>query len=209
MERRDRSWGARANRSVGGMTGRVDGQTTEAARRAAMVLVPAVRLLRIPTLVLLVVPLPFVLGTIALSTAAEGIDRWVLLAVGLLMALVSFAFGARRHRILRAVDDPEGLATELGIAVSLSDRVDETRGVLTAISGGGGARTISRLRGLWSGVTMTGRWIDGIGDLPRARYFLPPKIGTTVTVTIAALWLVPISVVALLVSIIGVLAGAL
>ncbi|WP_375001706.1 hypothetical protein [Aeromicrobium sp. CTD01-1L150] len=207
MDKR-RSWGARANENVGRMAGRVDGQTSEAAGHATRVIVPAVRLLRLPTLALLVIPVPFVLATLALGLAADGAARVVLLVVGLLMAVVSGAFGARRRRILWAVEEPEVLATELGIAVAMSDRVDETRGVLTAIGGGGGARVFSRLRGLWSGVRMTGRWIDGIGDLPRARYFLPPKIGTTVTVTVAALWLVPVSLVVTLLGFIAVLARA-
>ena len=98
------------------------------------------------------------------------------------------------------------MATELGIAVSLSGKVDETRTALTQIAGGGGWRVLSRLRGVWSGVGMTGRWIEGVGDLPRARYFVPPKIGTTVTIAIAALWLVPISIVVALFAAIGSLA---
>ncbi len=204
-----RSWGARTNDTVGNLAGRVDGQTSQAAEHAARVLVPTVRLLRYPTLALLVVPVPFVLATLGLGLATDGAPRIVLIVVGLLMGLVSFAFGVRRHRVLKAVEEPEALATELGIAVALSDRAEETRGVLTAIGGGGGARVFSRLKGLWSGVTMTGRWIDGIGDLERARYFFPPKIGTTVTVTLAALWLVPISVVVTLLAFIAVLARAL
>ena len=124
------------------------------------------------------------------------------------MAAVSFAFGPRRQRILRAVEEPTALATELGIAVSLSGKVDETRNALTQIAGGGGWRVLSRLRGVWSGVGMTGRWIEGVGDLPRARYFVPPKIGTTVTIAIAALWLVPISIVVALFAVIGTVAGS-
>lgn len=55
---------------------------------------------------------------------------------------------------------------------------------------------------------MTGRWIDGIGDLPRARYFAPPKIGTTVSVTMAALWLIPVSIVVAVFAAIGSIASA-
>lgn len=206
---REQSWGSRTNATINDLAGRVDGQTSQAAEHAARVLVPAVRLLRFPTLALLVVPLPFVAATLGLGLATDGAVRIVLIVVGLLMALVSFAFGARRHKILTAVEEPEALATELGIAVAMSDRTEETRGVLAAIGGGGGLRIFSRLKGMWSGITMTGRWIDGIDDLERARYFLPPKIGTTVTVTVAALWLVPVSVVVTLLSFIAVLARVL
>jgi hypothetical protein len=92
--------------------------------------------------------------------------------------------------------------------VSLSGKVDETRTALTQIAGGGGWRVLSRLRGVWSGVGMTGRWIDGVGDLPRARYFVPPKIGTTVTLAIASLWLVPVSVVVAFLAVVGTVAGS-
>ena len=191
------------------MAARVDGQTGEVAQRATSVIVLAVRVLRIPTLLVLIAPIPFIATTLLLAVNADGLGRAIGLVVGLLMAAVSFAFGARRQRILRAVEEPTALATELGIAVSLSGKVDETRTALTQIAGGGGWRVLSRLRGVWSGVGMTGRWIEGVGDLPRARYFVPPKIGTTVTIAIASLWLIPISVVVALFTAIGSLASVI
>ena len=209
MRNKRTSWGARANRGVNDMAAQVDGQTGEVAQRATSVIVLAVKVLRIPTLLVLIAPIPFIAATLLLALNADGLGRAVGLVVGLLMAAVSFAFGARRQRILRAVEEPTALATELGIAVSLSGKVDETRTALTQIAGGGGWRVLSRLRGVWSGVGMTGRWIEGVGDLPRARYFVPPKIGTTVTIAIASLWLVPISVVVALFTAIGSLASVI
>ena len=190
------------------MASRVDLQTGEAAQRATAVIVLAVKVLRIPTFLVLILPIPFIGATLLLAINADGAGRVVGLVVGLLMAAVSLMFGLRRQRILRAVEEPTALATELGIAVSLSGKVDETRNALTQIAGGGGWRVLSRLRGVWSGVGMTGRWIEGVGDLPRARYFVPPKIGTTVTLAIASLWLVPVSVVVALFAVIGSVAGA-
>jgi hypothetical protein len=202
------SWGARANQGVDDMASRVDVQTGEAAQRATAVIVLAVKVLRIPTLLVLIAPIPFIVATLLLAATADGVGRTIGLVIGLFMAAVSLMFGLRRQRILRAVGEPTALATELGIAVSLSGKVDETRNALTQIAGGGGWRVLSRLRGVWSGVGMTGRWIEGVGDLPRARYFVPPKIGTTVTLSIAALWLVPISLVVALFAVIGSVAGA-
>jgi hypothetical protein len=207
MRSRRPSWGERTNTTVQGMASRVDDQTGEAAQRAAAVIALAVTVLRIPTFVLLVVPVPFVLATFALALGAEGGGRVLGLVVVAAMATIWAMFARRRQRILQAAAEPTALATELGIAVSLSDKVDETRGALTTIAGGGGWRVFSRLRGLWSGVGMTGRWIDQVGDLPRARYFVPPRIGTTVTMAVAALWLVPISVVVALFAVIGAVAG--
>jgi hypothetical protein len=204
-----RSFGSQANSAVGGFASRVDGQTGEVAHRVAGVITVAVRVLRLPTAILLLVPIPFILATLMLGLVADGGVRVVVLVAGGLMAAVSGAFWGRRRMILRAVEEPDKLATELGIAISLSDKVDETRGALERVAGGGGWRIFDRLKGAWGGMSMTGRWIDGVGDLPRARYFVPPKIGTTVTITVAAMWLVPISVVVALFAVIGTIAGSL
>jgi hypothetical protein len=173
-----------------------------------LVLTFAVRVLRWPSLVLLLVPLPLHAVTLVLALRADG---WVRIA-GLLafaaLAAISLTFGVRRFRILRAVSEPTALGTELGIAVSMSERVDETRNVLAGIVGGGGWRIFARLRSLWRGIGMTTRWIDQVGDLPRARYFVPPRIGTTVTVVIAALWLIPASVACAALSVVAAIARA-
>ena len=204
-----RGFGSQANSAVGGFASRVDGRTGEVAHRVAGVITVAVRVLRVPTAIVQLAPVPFILATLMLGLIADGGVRVVVLIAGVVMAAISGAFWTRRRHILRAVEDPDQLATELGIAISLSDKVDETRGALERIAGGGGRRIFDRLNGAWGGMAMTGRWIDRVGDLPRARYFVPPKIGTTVTLTIAALWLVPISVVVALFSLIGTLAGSL
>jgi len=57
-------------------------------------------------------------------------------------------------------------------------------------------------------VSMPVHWIEDVGDLPRARYFVPPKIGTTVTIAIASLWLVPVSIVVAVFAVIGTVAGS-
>ncbi len=207
--RQVKSLGSAANSAAGDLAARVDDQTGEVAQRAAAVIAVAVKLARIPTALVMIAPLPFVITTIVLGALADGGTRGVLLGVGAAMLAVTAAFWGRRRRILQAVEEPDKLATELGIMISLTDKVDETRGALSTVAGGGGWRVFSRLKGAWSGVAMTGRWIEGVGDLPRARYFGPPKIGTTVTVVVAALWLIPISVVVALLALIGSIAGSL
>ena len=206
---RREGWGARTNRAVHGATTRVDGQTAEAAHRAAAVIVPAVRLLRIPSLVRVVAPLPFLLATFVLGLAGGGVAGTVLAVGAVVLALAPTALAVRRLRVLKAVEEPEQLATELGIAVNLTDKVEETRGALTAIAGGGGWRVLSRLKGVWSGVGMTGRWIDGVGDLPRARWFVPPKIGTSVSLVVATLWTLPISALLAFFALVAAIAGTL
>ena len=206
--RRATSLGKSANEAVTNHAGKVDDQTGEVARRVARVVVVAVTALRIPSAIVLFLPVPFIVLELLLALNADGSFRIIGLVIGLAMAAVSLAFGGRRRKILQAVEDPDKLATELGIMISLSDKVGETRGTLSQLAGGGGWRVFSRLQALWSGTKMTGRWIEGIGDLPRARYFAPPKIGTTVTVSVAALWLVPISVIVAIFTVIGSIASA-
>jgi hypothetical protein len=190
------------------LAGQVDGQTNQVAQRAALVLALAVRLLRWPTLALLCLPIPLELVTLVLALRADGWARVVGLVVAALLAAVTVTFGVRRHRILKAVDEPSALGTELGIAVSLSERVDDARDVLGEVVGGGGRQIFRRLRGLWKGVSVTGRWIEEVGDLPRARYFVPPTIGTTVTLTLAAVWLIPVSVAVTFLAVVGTIARA-
>lgn len=206
--RRTQSLGKNANEKVNAWASKVDDQTGQVARQAARAIVVAVTALRIPSAIVLFVPVPFILLELLLALNADGGAHIFGLVVGLAMATVSLAFGGRRRKILQAVDDPEKLATELGIMISLSDKVGETRTTLSKLAGGGGWRLFSRLQALWSGTRMTGRWIEGIGDLPRARYFAPPKIGTTVSVTVAALWLIPISVIIAIFTVIGSIASA-
>lgn len=205
--RRKTSLGKSANDAVTNLASKVDGETGDVARQVSRVVVVAVSALRIPSAIVLFLPIPFILLELLIALNASGGFRIIGVGLGLVMAAISLAFGGRRRKILQAVDDPDRLATEMGIMISLSDKVGETRGTLTQLAGGGGWRVFSRLQAVWSGTKMTGRWIDGIGDLPRARYFAPPKIGTTVSIAVAALWLVPISVIVAIFVVIGSIAS--
>jgi hypothetical protein len=196
------------NGGIDRVTGQVDGQTSQVAQHAARVLAVAVRLLRWPTLALLCAPIPFELVLLGLALSADGWARVLGLIVVALLVAVTVTFGVRRNRILRAVAEPSALGTELGIAVSLSERVDDARDVLGEVVGGGGRQVFRRLRGLWHGISITGRWIEEVGDLPRARYFVPPKIGTTVALTWAAAWLIPVSIALTLLAGVGSIARA-
>lgn len=202
-------WASQANRAAHAAAQRVDDTSGETTTRAATVIVGAVSLLRWPTAVLLCLPIPFIAATLAIGLLAGGPGGTVIVVVGALMAIVSGLFWGRRRRILAAIEEPELLAGELRTMVNLAGRVDETGGVMREIAGGDGWRVLGRLRGLWRGANLPAQWIDQVGDLPRARYFAPPKIGTTVMIAMAAAWLVPISVVVALISAIGALAGSL
>lgn len=206
--RRSGALGAHANSAVSDFASRIDGHSAEVAERAAQVIVVAVRVLRLPTAILGALSVPFIVATLVLGQAADGVASILILGAGLAMAVVNALFWIRRRSLLQAVDDPASLATELAIMITMTDKVEETRGVLTQITGGTGWGVLRRLRGIWHGTQMTGRWIDQIGDLPRARYFGPPRLGTTITISVAALWLIPISMVVAFFAVIGTVAGS-
>jgi len=182
------------------MASRVDGQTSEVAQRAARVIAPTVRLLRWPSLLLMIAAWPFLAGLAIVALLAE--DTWLRVLAGVLAVVgiaISGAFALRRHHLLAAVEDEQAFATELGIAVALSDDVGEARLALGQLAGAtGGVRVLSRLRGAWRSTGMGPGVLESVDDLRRAKWFLPPRIGTTVTLLFGALWLIPISFVACL-----------
>lgn len=207
---RTRRAGSATNRAIGDLAGRVDNESGTVGRQAAKGLAVAVRILRIPTLLVLIAPWPFLAFIVLFGLSSSGWGRWILLIAALVMLAISALFGVRRYRIIQAASDTERLATEFGIAISLSDRLDDTRSNLALLAGAdGGWRPFSRLRGAWRASTMPVTWMNSVGDLPHARYFLPPRIGTTVTYTIAALWLVPIAVVVAFFVAVAALAGTI
>lgn len=197
---RMRNTGRRVNAAVDGLTSRVDGQSQEAARRAARVIVPTVRLLRWPSLLVMVAAWPFLAGLVIVALAAD--DTWLKVLAGVLALVgiaVSGAFALRRQHLLNAVEDEQQLATELGIAVAMSDDVGEARLALGQLAGTqGGLRLLSRMRGAWRAFGIGPGVLESVDDLSHGRWFLPPRIGTTVTLFFVALGLVPVSFVACL-----------
>lgn len=202
-------WADQANQAAHRAAQNVDDTTGASSQRAAAAIGSAVRLLRWPTAALLVLSAPFVLVTLAIGLAADGAGGWVITIAGALMASVAIAFAVRRHRILQAVADPQALADELRVMVNLTGRAQQTGEVLDDIAGGGGWRVLGRMKGVWAGANLPARWLDEVGQLTRARYFAPPKIGTTVSLAVAAAWLVPVSMLVAVLAGIGALAGSL
>jgi hypothetical protein len=200
--KRARRIGKAANRTAENVAARVDARSPAVAHRLARLLAVAVVVLRLPSLVLGAVPWPFIVVTLAVAAAGSGGLRILGLVVGLALAAVSVAFGLRRRAIIAAVDDRAELAAELQTALNLSSRFGEATLALEQIAGTGGWRLFSRLWALWRGVSLPVQWAEQIGDLPRARYFVPPKIGTTVALAYAAVWLVPISVAVAIIAVV-------
>lgn len=192
---RFRQWGSRTNETVNAWAAKVDGPTGLAARDAASVLVFSMKILRWPTWFLLVFTAPLLAATALMAFLNDGTIAVVAAVVFAVELLVWAAFAWRRQQILQAIDDPEALATQIGVAAEMSGRPQEITGVLTTLSAQSGSRIMSRLRSLWSKTSADVTWIRRVSDLDRARFFFPPTIGRTTVLALAMLWLVPISLV--------------
>lgn len=188
------NFGDRTNRFVDGVTGRIDANTTDVARRAAAVLAPLVRFARFPAYALVGFVLLWSLGTALIGFSQSG-TGWLIVAIaGLVLAVPAAWLGWRTAAMVRAVADRDEFARELAVAVAMSGRVDETRATLEQLTTGGPSGSMfGRLKGLWRTASLGSRLITGSEDLARAKWFFPPTIGVTALLSKFTLTTLPIS----------------
>ncbi|QOR69573.1 hypothetical protein IM660_12895 [Ruania alkalisoli] len=149
----------------------------------------AVRILRFPAYAVGLVPVLPVLGIFALAVTGDGWwERIVLVLLAAAGAAVMVLWWIRIHRYVTAVDDPDALTGEFVQLVDLLEMRDEMLNRLKALAEKGGIRFFRRLRSLWQVVTIPDYLTGRIEDLSRARWFVPPMIGTTVLRATALFW---------------------
>ena len=147
----------------------------------APVLALAVRVLRLPSLLLALLP---VLPLVVLAWLAWGWDspaRQIGLAVSALGGAAVVVFLVRRARYLQATRDVTALAEDLVTFTDLADLDADLGEALQSVISRGGLRLMSRIRGFWRLVSFPSRLEDHVDSLERLRWFLPPLVGTTVT----------------------------
>lgn len=160
------------------------------ARRLAKTLSVATRILRWPSLVLIVIPvLPLVVIAWFATTATRWTDilvLWVLAAVGLGIEVV---FIWRRRRFLDAAKDPAGMARELRLLLSPNVVTDEVMALLKQVAARGGLLIFRRLWAVWKLANLPEHLLDQLDDYPRAKLYLPPSIGISGIVSLCQVWL--------------------
>ncbi|WP_098484599.1 hypothetical protein [Georgenia soli] len=159
----------------------VDPSLREQFAQLAPVLALAVRVLRLPSLLLGLLP---VLPLVVLTWLASGWDspaRQIGLVVAALGGAAVVFFLVRRARYLRATQDVGALAEDLVALTDLADLDADLGEALRSVIARGGLRVMSRIRGFWKLVSFPSRIDDHVDSLQRLRWFLPPLIGTTVT----------------------------
>lgn len=188
-------WGSRTNQTVNAWAAKVDGPTGLAASDAAAVVSLTVRILRWPTLFLLIFVVPLVAATGLIALLNEGVVAVIATIVFIIELAVCMAFAWHRYQILWAVSEPDVLANQIAVAAEMSGRPQEITGELTSLNRATGQRIWTRLRELWSKTPKDAVWIRRVQDLDRAKWFFPPSIGRTIVLALAMMWLVPISVI--------------
>ncbi|WP_043497799.1 hypothetical protein [Georgenia sp. SUBG003] len=152
----------------------------------------AVRVLRLPSLALASAPVPALAVLAWLASTWESPARAVGLVVTALGGTAVAVFVVRRARYLQATNDVAALADDLVAFTDLSDLDAEVSDALRSLVDRGGLRLLPRVRGFWALVSLPSRVEEHVGSLERLRWFLPPVVGTTVTlihvqVTVAVL----------------------
>lgn len=159
--------------------------------RAAQIAPPlarAVRWLRWPSLLLLVVALvaPVLLGALALSW--QGWPRLAGVVVAVLALVPALLFGRSRAGTLRAARDPEALVAEL---TAFTSHVQGGLGImdrLAAVTQRGGVRLLARLRAVWGVLQLPGETLDHLDSQTHLRWILPPRVGETWARLLATVW---------------------
>lgn len=188
-------WGSKTNEAMNRWAAKVDGPTGIAARDAAGVISLGVKILRWPTLALLVLVAPSLAATGLIAALNDGLIGSIAAVVVVVELGVWVLFAWRRQQILTAIDDTNALASQIGVAAEMSGRPAEIAGVLTTLNANSGPRIWNRLRSTLSKTQTDAVWIRQVSDLDRARWFFPPSVGRTMTLAVAMLWLVPVSAV--------------
>lgn len=159
--------------------------------RAAQIAPPlarAIRWLRWPSLLVLVVALlaPVLLGALALTW--QGWPRVVGVVVALLALVPAVLLGRSRAGTLRAAENPDALVAEL---VVFTSHVQGGLGILdklAAVTQRGGVRLLARLKAVWDVLQIPNETLEHLDSQTHLRWVLPPRVGETWARLLATVW---------------------
>ena len=174
-------------------------ESPAAARVRALVdqhldtVVLAVKVLRIPAVLLGLPAVPALLGVTVLAATAQGWWRIGLLAAAAIGWTGVALWWIRIKRYSHAVRDPDRLGTQLNRAFALLGDDGEVLGRLLAVFEGGGLRLIYRLRAVWRVVRIPDYVTSEVEELDAARWFIPPMPATTAVRLTILIWTTAVS----------------
>ncbi|WP_157553060.1 hypothetical protein [Jiangella gansuensis] len=162
---------------------------TRLIHEIAAALAVLVRRVRLPLLVVSVLPQPFALLLALEGLALGGTPGAVVAGLAVLGSVPGLWVLWRRQRMVHAVDSVDELAGELAQAYDVAGAWAKAGDVLTKMrSAGPGLRGAGRAAGgLWAGVQLTRELFDRFSDLPRVAPFLPVRLQFTACLCVASI----------------------
>lgn len=142
------------------------------------VLAKAARTVRLPALIVALIPVAPALFLLALAVVVENEFRYVAGAFGALGVLASCWLLWRRKQLLAAVDPREELAADIVYALDVADAWAEGEETWQQIKkiGDGGWGPVRVLRALWTGFQFSQDLMERVTERPRLAPFMPPRL---------------------------------
>lgn len=159
----------------------------------------AVKVLRIPAVLLGLPAIPALLAFTVLAATAEGWWRIGLLVAAAAGWTIVALWWIRIKRYSDAIRDPDRLGAQLNRAFALLGDDGEVLARLLAVFEGGGLRLVYRLRSVWKVVRIPDYLTSEVEELDAARWFIPPMPATTALRLTILIWTTAVSWAALLV----------
>ncbi|WP_147917751.1 hypothetical protein [Ruania zhangjianzhongii] len=158
----------------------------------------AVKVLRVPAILVGLPAIPALLAFTVLAATASGWWRLGLLVASAVGWTAVALWWIRIKRYSDAVRDPDRLRGQLIQAFALIDD-GEILPRLLAVFEAGGLRLFYRLRAVWRVVRIPDYLTSEIEDLDAARWFIPPMPATTVLRLTILIWTTAVSWAGLLI----------
>lgn len=154
---------------------RIPAQARQSTADVVRLLGAVVARLRVPLLVLVLVPLIEGVALIAVSAVRGGADFPIACVLAVLGAIPSAWLAMRRRQLLASLQPPEEAGAEIYAVFSAPDLMTRIKSNLAEVAARGGRlRTVGG--SLWKGVKLTNELRHRIGDSPRLAPFLPGRL---------------------------------
>lgn len=161
-----------------GLAAAAEATRVQLSHDLAGLLATAARRVRLPALIVGLVPVAPALFLVALAIVVETEFRYVAGAVAALGILMSGWLLVRRRQLLAAVDPREALAADIVYALDVADAWSEGEEAWERVKeiGEDGWGPVRMLRALWTGFQFSQDLMERVTERPRLAPFMPTRL---------------------------------